>query len=155
MADPDRIIGPILGIDYGTRRIGLAISDYAQKIAFPADVIDAAGGPKRDAARVAERAAKERAAAIVVGMPLNMDGTRGPQAELTQRFIEALAQSTALPVAAWDERLSSFAADQVLRAAELTAGKRRRLRDALAAQVMLQSYLDARRAPEPPPEPPR
>jgi len=148
-------MGPILGIDYGTRRIGVAASDYSQKIAFPAGVIEAGGGPRRDAARVAERAAKERAVAIVVGLPLNMDGSRGPQAEVTQKFIDALAAATALPVAAWDERLSSFAADAVLAQAELTTGKRRRLRDALAAQVMLQSYLDAQRAPEaetPPPQ---
>ena len=115
-------MGPIVGIDYGTRRIGVATSDHTQKIAFPSEVLDAAGSPKRDAALVATQASKERAVAIVVGMPLNMDGSRGPQAELAQ--------------------------------ADLTSGKRRRLRDALAAQVMLQSYLDAQRA-EPPPELPQ
>lgn len=148
-------MGPMIGIDYGTRRIGLAVSDHAQKMAFPADVIDAAGSPKRDAALVAQRAAREGAVEIVVGMPLNMDGSRGPQAELTQKFIAALARATPLPVRAWDERLSSFAADQVLAQAELTSGKRRRLRDALAAQVMLQSYLDAQRAAAPPADPPQ
>ncbi len=109
-----------------------------------------------DARRVAAVAAEQQAEAIVVGLPLNMDGSIGPQARLTRRFIDALRAACALPVHECDERLSSFAADDWLDRLSAARGalsprKRRNQRDRLAAQVILQSFIDARRAGHSPP----
>lgn len=133
----------MLGIDYGARRIGLAISDTARRIASPAGALNAAGGPKADAERIAAWGREREVAAFVVGLPLNMDGTEGPQAACSRALANALHAATALPIELWDERLSSFQADEWMDAAKLSRAARRKRRDALAAQVILQSYLDA------------
>ncbi len=147
----------LVGIDYGTRRIGLALCDSGERLASPAETLPGAGSVRDDARRVAAWMDAQQAEAAVVGLPLNMDGTSGPQAALTQGFIKALREAWSAPVHVWDERLSSFAADQALdalRAAgrRLTAAKRRAQRDRIAAQVILQSFLDARRAGPSPPD---
>jgi len=135
------IIGRIAAVDYGTKRIGLAISDAEQKIASPAGMIVGAGGPVRDAARVVAWAVENAAAAIVVGMPFNMDGSFGQQAALTGKFVEQLRARTELPIEVWDERLTSFQADEWMRAAGLSKKQMAKRRDSLAAQVILTSYL--------------
>jgi putative Holliday junction resolvase len=142
-----------IGIDYGTRRIGLAVSDPGGKIASPATALSGCGDPSADAETVLEWAGDQRAEGIVVGLPLNMDGSCGAQAKLSKELANQLRQHGELPVELWDERLTSFHADQLMAASDVKPGRRRRLRDALAAQVILQSFLGARRAdPAPPPE---
>lgn len=138
-----------VGIDYGSRRVGLALSDPGARIATPADALDAVGEPVRDARRVIDWSASYEPGGFVVGLPLNMDGSAGPQAELTRRFAAALERLSALPVRLHDERLSTYQADQHLRAAEVPARRRKGRRDALAAQVILQSFLDGQADPSP------
>lgn len=133
-----------MGVDYGTRRIGLAISDPQGRIASAVRTI-AAGGKTDDDVHAVQRAATDyEADGIVVGMPVNMDGTIGPQAKLTESFAARLRAAATVPVECWDERLSTFQADQWLLERKLTASRRKQRRDALAAQAILQSFLDAR-----------
>ncbi len=132
-----------LGIDYGSRRIGLAVGDGRLRIASPLETVAAADDPTRDAAAVLARAAEAEAEALVVGMPLNMDGSSGPQAQRTRRFIAALEAAGRLPVHEQDERLTSAAADEALDAAGVAPRRRRKRRDMLAARVILQQFLDA------------
>lgn len=138
-----------LAIDYGSRRIGLASCDPDEAIASPARVLDATGDPNADAARVCDFADRHEIDALVVGLPLNMDGTVGPQAKRTLAFVEALRARTDRPVETFDERLTSFQADQWLDQLDASPTRRRRLRDALAALAILQSFLAARRPPDP------
>jgi putative holliday junction resolvase len=149
-----------LGIDYGIRRIGLAISDRSATLASPGTTLASKGNPAADARNVVQWADREDVEAFVVGLPLNMDGTEGPQAALTKRFADHLkAAAPDRTVTLWDERLSSFAADQLLDQIPLSAGKRAKRRDPVAALVILQSYLDSKRQantgglPENPPLP--
>lgn len=137
--------GRWIGLDYGVRRIGIALSDPDARIATPAGVCQACGDAGRDAHAVCRWAQGREPRGFVVGMPFNMDGSVGPQAERTQSFIDALAAAAGLPVEPYDERLSSFQADQYMREAGVKPRKQRTLRDALAAQVILQGFLDSRR----------
>jgi len=148
-------MGRWLGIDYGTRRIGLALSDYGGRIASPAATIAAFGGPSADARAILKWAHDNEARGIVVGLPLNMDGSEGAQAKLCKELANHLRSGGGLPVEVWDERLTSFQAEQMMAATRVKRGRRRRLQDALAAQVILQSFLDARCEKPPTPEPPR
>ncbi len=140
------------GIDYGERRIGLALGDPGETIASPATTLSGTGTASGNARAVLRWAADNQVGGLVIGLPLNMDGSVGPQAKLTQDFAEQTRREGNLPVEFWDERLSSFQADELMRSAGLTHAKRKKLRDALAAQVILQSFLDARRAQRESPE---
>lgn len=131
-----------LGIDYGTKRIGLAIGDDDAKIASPLETIAARGDPANHVQAVLAAAEGYDIDAFVVGLPLNMDDSEGEQAKLTRGFGDALARLTHLPVHYFDERLSSHAAQELLRPAELTRKKRRAIEDSVAAQVILQAFLD-------------
>lgn len=165
-------MGRFAGVDYGARRIGLAISDFGARLASPAAVLQSSGAMAGDAAQVLAWARSQEATGLVVGLPLNMDGTDSEQTGLSRAFADALraaggavepgpcaspaqgrdgSQSGPLTVDLWDERLSSFAADEHLRAAGVRAARRKQLRDALAATVILQSFLDARRPMPTPP----
>ncbi|HOO15954.1 MAG: Holliday junction resolvase RuvX [Phycisphaerae bacterium] len=136
-----------MGVDYGSRRIGVAISDYGGSIASPAAVLPGSGSLSGDARQIVAWARKNEVSAIVVGLPLNMDGTVGPQADISTKLAAEIAQAAPeWPVELWDERLSSFEADANLAAAGARPSRRRELRDALAAQVILQSFLDSKRA---------
>lgn len=142
----------ILGIDYGTKRIGVAIGDTETRIALPLKMLPGRGEATRDAAATAALGAEEGAAAFVVGLPLNMGEsfpTDSPQTALSRRFAAELGRLSGKPVHLQDERLSSQAAAEVLDAAGLAARSRRRkqLTDMIAAQKILQAYLDA-----PPPD---
>ena len=130
-----------MAIDHGSRRIGLAIGDTATGIASPLKTIQAAGNPRADAAAVLAQALQFDVDAFVVGLPLNMDGTEGPQAKTTQVFGEALAEASGKPVHYWDERLSSFTAEELIQGEELTRKKKRSRVDRLAAQIILQEFL--------------
>jgi len=132
----------ILGVDFGDRRTGVAISDDSRVIAFPRETMEC---PRLEqaAAAVARLAEAETVSEIVVGYPLNMNGTRGPRTERTDQFLAALAERTDIPLRKWDERLSTKIAESVLIEAGTRREKRRGVVDKLAAQVILQSYLDA------------
>jgi putative Holliday junction resolvase len=132
-------VGAWLAVDYGTVRIGLAVGDTEMGIASPLEVVPAE--PRHEAfARVVELAREYHVEGIVVGLPLNMDDTVGPQAELTRRAAEELAEATGMDVRLWDERLSSFQADSEL-AGHMTRNKRRARQDALAAAAFLGDFL--------------
>ena len=139
----DRPPGRFLGIDHGTKRIGLAISDPDAGFASPLETI--AAGPNFDDCIRAMLAAASgfEVAAMVVGLPLNMDGSEGKQAKIVRRFGKRLLQLTDKPVYFWDERLTSVAAESHLRDAGLTNRKRKARIDRVAAQVLLQTFLDA------------
>jgi putative Holliday junction resolvase len=130
-----------LGIDLGDARIGVAGSDDLGMLAHPLETIPATKG--KPVARILEIAAARGAGTIVVGMPRNMDGTYGPAAEKSKLFIEDLRAHTALRVVAWDERLSTVAAQRSLRESGKTAREQKGVIDQVAAQIILQSWLDS------------
>ncbi len=131
-----------LGIDYGTRRIGLSVGDDDIGVAYPLSIVAATGNVSRDAMAVIGSATEYGVDAYVLGLPLNMDGSEGKQAKLTRRFGKQLATKSGKDVHYTDERLSSATADELLAPAELTHKKHKARRDAVAAQVILQTYLD-------------
>lgn len=131
-----------MGIDYGTKRIGLAVGDTDAGVASPVETIEAHGGVADQVRAVGSAAQEYQVDAFVIGLPLNMDGTEGYQAKATREFGEALARSIGRPVHYWDERLSSRSARELLQPAGLTHKKRRAVEDSIAAQVILQGFLD-------------
>lgn len=132
----------ILGIDYGTRRVGAALSDPGRTMAFPAEVY-VLRGPEHDARHYRELVREDDVERIVIGLPLHISGREGQLASLTRRFGDWLAGVTGLPVLYFDERYTTVEAEQRLIDAGLTRQRRKALRDKLAAQIMLQTYLDA------------
>ena len=130
----------ILGVDFGNKRTGLAISDETGTVAQPVGYVV---GVANDVARVAtERGAGK----IVVGLPHRLDGTSSEQTETTQKFIAALKRVIAIPVESWDERLTTAQAERVLLEGNVRRAKRKEKRDQLAATILLQCYLDAQAA---------
>jgi putative Holliday junction resolvase len=138
----------VLGIDYGIRRIGAAISDLAVRIATPLCTLVGHRDVTRDARAVADLGERMEAACFVVGLPLSMDGGESEQTALTRSFAAELARLSARPVHLQDERLSSFAASEVLSEAEIPPHRQKALVDQIAAQKILQSWLDQPAAPE-------
>lgn len=141
-----------LGLDVGERRIGIAVSDPDGRMAFPLGTHERRGGD--DAAALVALARREDAGRIVVGLPISLDGSQGPQAEVAAQFAERLKQGDGPEVVLWDERLSSREADHHLRAAGKRGREAKAQRDAIAASIILQSYLDSRRDGALPPLPP-
>ncbi len=136
----------LLGIDCGSRRIGLAVSDDTGTLALPLEQLDAE--PRAKACEHVAAVVKERGIGrIVVGLPRNMDGSYGPAARDVREFIAALRTVVAVEIVEWDERLSTAAAERAMVEADYSRKRRRAQRDALAAQMILQNYLDAH--PEP------
>ena len=137
-----------LGLDVGSKTIGVAVGIAAHEgascIAMPREVL-ARGGQVVDAAMVAQLAESVGVDVIVVGWPLELDGREGRRARLVGRFVEALeaAVNGAVPIVRWDERFSTAAAERVLLDADASRATRRAVIDALAAQYILQSWLDA------------
>jgi putative holliday junction resolvase len=137
----------VLGIDAGERRVGLALSDASRLLASPLSVLDRRRGLATVLEAIAGVAAREAVSQVVVGWPLNADGSAGPQAQRAERFAGLVERATHLPVQLWDERLSTHQAEAVLRAQGRNT-RRARARgqiDAIAAAVILQDYLDASR----------
>ena len=134
----------ILGVDYGDRRTGLALSDPSGLLAGALDVI-VAYDIESCAKRVAQVAETHHVCAIVVGKPLNMNGSAGPRAEKAEALMEQLRAITELPIIAQDERLTTVAAHQYLSAGNVKSKKRKAVVDALSAQIILQNYLDKQR----------
>ncbi|MDJ0789267.1 MAG: Holliday junction resolvase RuvX [Myxococcota bacterium] len=133
----------VLGIDLGARRIGLAVSDAEDRIAFPAGVI-ASKGPKADVGAVAELARERDVRAVVVGLPIHMDGREGPEAKAARQFAERLAERSGLPVELLDERWTSREAERVL-AGSTSRRKGRRDKgrvDEAAATILLRTWLE-------------
>ena len=139
-------MGRTVAIDYGSRRIGLASADSRGTIATPAGTLNSTGSVSGDAERILAWARENDAHTIVVGLPLNMDGSDSPQTRHTRALADELRRQATLTIELWDERLSSFQADEFLDAASVPRSRRRKLRDTLAAQVILHSYLDAHRS---------
>ncbi|WP_257449269.1 Holliday junction resolvase RuvX [Archangium lipolyticum] len=133
-----------LGLDYGTKTIGVAVSDGLGLTAQTVTTIRRTN-LKADLAALGELVREYEAERFVVGLPLNMDGSEGPRAEATRKFVDALTQTLGLPVELWDERLSTVAAQRTLLEADLSRAKRREVIDQMAAQFILQGWLDARR----------
>jgi len=132
----------ILGVDFGHKRIGLALSDESGTIAQPLDYIDG-GGVARVSLELVRLCAERKIGKIVVGIPLRLDGTPSEQTERTLVFIAELQRATTIPVAQWDERLTSVQAERALLEGNVRRRERKQKIDKLAAQIMLQSYLDA------------
>lgn len=138
----------VIALDVGERRIGLASGDTLTRLAVPAGVIERRG-TDADWQAVVREAQSRDSEVIVVGMPLSLNGRRGPQAETTEAFIARLRAFTTIPIHTWDERFSTSEAEHRMRAARPEPGRRKPGRapsgtvDAAAAAVILQSYLDA------------
>lgn len=130
-----------LGIDLGDARIGVAASDDLGMLAHPLETIPAAKGDP--IARILELAASRGAAAIVIGMPRNMDGTYGPAATKAKEFIEKIRARTPLQVIPWDERLTTVAAQRSLQESGRNTRNQKSVIDQVAAQIILQGWLDA------------
>jgi putative Holliday junction resolvase len=132
-----------LGLDLGTRRIGVALSDSAGTVATPYDVLTRSGDRTSDHARIAELVDEAGATIVVVGLPLSLDGSVGPAARGILDEADELRARLPVGVVTWDERLSTVEAQQRLRAAGVRGRKGRRVVDQVAATVILQSWLDA------------
>jgi putative holliday junction resolvase len=133
--------GALIGLDLGTKTIGVASSDPDRRVATPVETV----ARKRfnlDAQRVLDLAAERRAVGFVLGLPINMDGSEGPRAQATRAFARNLASLTDLPIALWDERLSTAAVERVLIDADASRAKRKAVIDQHAAAFILQGALD-------------
>lgn len=146
-----------MGIDHGEARVGVAVADALGMLAHPRETIRVdAKGEKAVVARIAAIARSEKIGTIVVGLPRNMNGTEGPAAVKVRAFADRLRVATGCEVLLQDERLTTVAAQKALHASGRDVKKGRAVIDQAAAQIILQSYLDAqalRQAEPPPPEP--
>jgi len=133
--------GALLGLDLGTKTIGVAASDPDRRLATGVETI-ARKNFTADAQRLLALAAERKAAGFVLGLPLNMDGSEGPRAQATRAFARNLAKLTALPIAFWDERLSTAAVERELIGADVSRAKRAAVIDQHAAIFILQGALD-------------
>ncbi|WP_283177520.1 Holliday junction resolvase RuvX [Gemmobacter sp. 24YEA27] len=133
--------GAIIGLDLGTKTIGVAISDLRRSVATPTLVIRREKFTL-DAARLLELIKAREGKAIVLGLPLNMDGSEGPRAQSTRAFARNLEKLTPLPITWWDERLSTVAAERALLEADASRKRRKEVIDAVAAGYILQGALD-------------
>jgi len=135
-----------LGIDLGSKRIGIAISDRSGTIASPLTMIQRSGSARRDHEAIRQLAVEEEVELLVVGLPLNMNGSSGPQAKAAIAEARALATVVGVPVITFDERRTTVTADRALIEAGISARARRKLVDKVAAAVILQTWLDSRAA---------
>ncbi|MGD9720301.1 MAG: Holliday junction resolvase RuvX [Pirellulales bacterium] len=137
--------GRIAAIDYGTRRIGIAVSDPAQQIASPYETY-ARGDDAADRARFRRLAEEERIVRFVVGLPVHLDGNESQKSFEARRFGTWLAEATGREVEFFDERFTTYEAEQALNAAGFTKKQRKARLDKLAAQILLTAYLESRAA---------
>lgn len=133
--------GALLGVDLGTKTIGLAVSDPARRVASPLETI-ARKKFTPDVLRMLSVGASRKVAGVVLGLPVNMDGTEGPRAQATRAFARNLAPLTELPIAFWDERMSTAAVERMLISFDTTRKRRDEVVDKLAAAYILQGALD-------------
>lgn len=147
LADPAAFVSRLekgkrlLGLDLGTKTIGVALSDVMRFIASPFETI-ARTKFTADAARLIAIAAEQGVAGIVLGLPRNLDGSEGPRAQATRAFARNFNKSSPLPILLWDERLSTAAAERMLIEADRSRKRRGEVIDKVAATIILQSALD-------------
>jgi putative Holliday junction resolvase len=133
--------GTLLGLDLGTKTIGVAASDPDRRLATAVETIERTSFTA-DATRLLQLAAERNTVGFVLGLPINMDGSEGPRAQATRAFARNLAGRTALPIALWDERLSTAAVERELIGADVSRRKRAAVIDQHAAIFILQGALD-------------
>lgn len=131
----------VMGLDLGTKTIGVAVSDSFQTVATPLETVKRRKFTQ-DAERLLQIIAERSIGAIVLGLPLNMDGTEGPRSQSTRAFARNLEKLSALPIAFWDERLSTVAAERALLEADTSRKRRSEVIDHVAASYILQGVLD-------------
>lgn len=132
---------PIAGLDLGTKTIGLAVSDIGRRLSAPRPVLKRVKFTK-DAELLLAFAEKEKVAAFVIGLPVNMDGSSGPRVQATRAFVRTMSEKTTLPFVFWDERLSTVAAERALLEMDVSRAKRAERIDSAAASFILQGALD-------------
>ena len=133
--------GALIGLDLGTKTIGVAVSDPDRRLAAGVETIRRKS-LSADAGRLLTLAAERRVVGVVLGLPINMDGSEGPRAQSTRAFARNLGNRTDLPIALWDERLSTAAVERALIAADVSRKKRAAIIDEHAAVYILQGALD-------------
>jgi len=136
---PER--GALIGLDLGTKTVGVAVSDPDRRLAAGVETVRRKAF-KADAARLLAIASERNAVGFVLGLPINMDGSEGPRAQSTRAFARNFAKLTELPIALWDERLSTAAVERDLIAADVSRAKRAAVIDQHAAAFILQGALD-------------
>ncbi|MGI9481784.1 MAG: Holliday junction resolvase RuvX [Hyphomicrobiales bacterium] len=137
-------LGPgdtLIGLDLGTKTIGIALSDRTRSIASPVETLKRAKFTA-DAQHLLKMAETENAAGFVLGLPVNMDGTEGPRCQSTRAFVRNMARLSDLPIVLWDERLSTAAVTRTLLEADASRSKRADVVDKMAASYILQGALD-------------
>ncbi len=134
----------LMGLDLGTKTIGIAIGDRTRTIASPVETI-ARTKFTADATRLLDLAAKNDVGLLVVGLPVNMDGSEGPRAQSARAFVRSLARLSPLPAVFWDERLSTAAVERMMIEADASRARRAAVVDKLAAAWILQAALDSLR----------
>ena len=135
----------LLGLDVGDRTIGLALSDESATLASGLRTLRRSG-LKKDLRELADLAREHEVGEVVVGLPRSLDGSEGPQARKVLAFVDALRKAVNVPVATWDERFTTVAAEQALIEGGVSRGRRKGLVDKVAAILILQNYLDYRKA---------
>ena len=133
--------GALIGLDLGTKTIGVAVSDPDRRLATPVTTV-LRQRFNADAERLLALAAERHAVGFVLGLPINMDGTEGPRAQSTRAFARNFARLTELPIALWDERLSTAAVERALIEADASRARRKAVIDQHAAAYILQGALD-------------
>jgi putative Holliday junction resolvase len=133
----------LLALDLGSKRIGVAVSDELGYTAQGLCVLNRHGG-KRDLENIARLVEEQEAKAVILGLPLNMDGTEGEQAGKVRMFKAKLEEHLDIPVHLWDERLTTWEAEGILKEAGVRPEKRKKVVDKVAASLILKSYLEAR-----------
>ena len=137
-------MGRVLGLDVGEKTIGVAMSDETGSMALPGATIWRQEGHKRDMAALRQLISDSKVEAIVVGLPLMMNGSRGIQTEKIEAFVAVLRNNVRIPIHLQDERLSTLEAERVLLAADRNRAQRKKVIDSMAACILLQTYLDRR-----------
>lgn len=133
--------GSLLGMDPGTKTIGLAVSDDGRRVSTPLKTVRRTKFTA-DAEEILKLATERKVAAFVIGLPVNMDGTEGPRAQASRAFARNLARLTELPIALWDERLSTAAVERELIAQDVSRARRAEVIDSHAAAFILQGAVD-------------
>lgn len=137
----------VLGVDLGEKRIGLALSDELGILASPLEVFEFENRPAA-LQYISEVAKRRQVGEVVIGLPLDMSGSRGVMAEAAEAFAGELREMVEIPVVCWDERLTTAQAERAMLEADTSRAGRRRQIDMVAAALMLQAYLDLRRSKE-------
>lgn len=136
-------MGRVMAIDWGQRRIGIALSDESRTIASPYTVVHRSGSLDRDLDSIVDISKENDVTRVVFGLPVRLDGSVGLEAERVLEVAEKLGAKTEITVTTWDERLSTAAAEKALIGGNVSRVKRRSLVDQVAAALILQSYLDS------------